>query len=315
MIKALIATLLLMSPLMTSANDFFSLSALKEADKKPLSSLQYVKATDDLLLAYRLYFPQQAQAVLIFLHGGGAHSGLSYNHIGVGLRDDFDIAVYMPDIRGHGSSEGARGDAPNKEQVWADINTIVQQARRRYPQQPIFVGGHSSGAGLALNYSSWQQGAEIDGYVFLAPYFGYKSETNHDAGKSERVQFSSVKTSKFILNTMSFGLFAGHDKAVMFNFPEQVLKNNPEIVTFNTVNMSNALTPNAPDSQLANIAQFGLWIGEEDEAFDAEKVTAFAHDNAGKANKEIKMLKDETHFSIILSGAKHIGPWLVQTSE
>ena len=318
MIKILIFTLLFMSPLVTSASDFFSLSALKSADKKPLSPLEYVKATDGLLLAYRPYFPQQAQAVLIFLHGGGAHSGLSYNHIGVGLRDDFNIAVYMPDIRGHGSSEGARGDAPNKEQVWADINTIVQQARRRYPQQPIFVGGHSSGAGLALNYSSWQQRAKIDGYVFLAPYFGYKSETNHDADKSERVEFSSVKTVKFILNTVSFGLIAGHDKAVIFHFPEQVLKNNPEIVTFNTVNMANALTPSSPDSQLADIGQFGLWIGAQDEAFDAVKVTAFAQehagkDNAGKDRHEIKMLQDENHFSIILSGAKYIGPWLVRS--
>lgn len=318
MFKTLIFTILLVSPLMTSASDFFSLSELKNADKKPLSPLQYVKATDGLFLAYRPYFPQQAQAVLIFLHGGGAHSGLSYNHIGVGLRDDFDIAVYMPDIRGHGSSEGARGDAPNKEQVWADINTIVQQARRRYPQQPIFVGGHSSGAGLALNYSSWQQRAEIDGYVFLAPYFGYKSETNHDLDTSNRVEFSSVKTAKFILNTVSFGLLDGHDKAVIFHFPEQVLINNPEIVTFNTVNMSNALTPSAPDSQLSDIAQFGLWIGEQDEAFDAEKVTAFAQEHAGKEyvdkdRNEIKMLKNENHFSIILSGAEYIGPWLART--
>jgi len=313
MFKALVVTLLLISPLMTSASDFFSLSALKEADKKPLSPLQHVNATDDLLLAYRTYLPQQAQAVLIFLHGGGAHSGLSYNNIGVDLRDDFDIAVYMPDIRGHGSSEGARGDAPNKEQVWADINTIVQQARHRYPHHPIFVGGHSSGAGLALNYSSWPQHADVDGYVFLAPYFGYKSETNHDADKSHRVQFSSVNTAKFILNSVSFGLLAGHDKAVMFHFPEQVLKNNPKIVTFNTVNMSNALTPSAPDSQLAGIAQFGLWIGEQDEAFDAAKVTAFAQEHAGQERNEIKMVKDENHFSIILSGAKYIGPWLVQT--
>jgi len=263
------------------------------------------------LLAYRLYFPQQAQAVLIFLHGGGAHSGLSYNHIGVDLSDDFDIAVYMPDIRGHGRSEGVRGDAPNKEQVWADINTIVQQARLRYPQLPIFLGGHSSGAGLALNYSSWAQRADVAGYVFLAPYFGYKSETLHD--KREGVEFSSVNTAKFILNTMSFGLFAGHDKAVTFHFPAQVLKNNPEIVTFNTVNMANALTPSSPDSQLAAIAQFGLWIGEQDEAFDADKVTKFALEHAGKSRNEIKKLHGENHFSIILSAAKYIGPWLTAT--
>ena len=299
-------------PLSSLASDFFSLSALNEADKKPLGSLHYTKSTDDIFLAYRPYLPEKASAVFVFFHGGGAHSGLSYHHLGIDLRDNFNIAVYMPDIRGHGGSEGARGDAPNKQQVWADINTIIQQARLRYPQLPIFVGGHSSGAGLALNYSSWSERENIDGYVFLAPYFGYKSETNHDDNAANRVAFSDVNTLKFVFNSMSFGLLAGHDKAVMFNFPKQVLDKNPEIVTFNTVNMSNALTPSSPDSQLADITQFGLWIGEQDEAFDADKVTAFAQEHAGKDRHEIKMLKSENHFSIILSGAKYIGPWLAQ---
>ncbi|CED60826.1 alpha/beta hydrolase [Moritella viscosa] len=312
LLKVCLLAIAIVWPTSSVASDFFSLSALKAADKKPLASLHYIKSTDNIFLAYRPYFPTNANAVLIFFHGGGAHSGLSYNYLGIGLRDNFNIAVYMPDIRGHGSSEGARGDAPNKEQVWADINTIIQQARRRYPQQLIYVGGHSSGAGLALNYSNWSQREDIDGYVFLAPYFGYKSETNHDDANN-RVEFSDVNTLKFILNSVSFGLLAGHDKAVMFNFPEQVLKNNPEIVTFNTVNMSNALTPSEPDTQIANLTRFGLWIGERDEAFDAQKVTKFANENSTQVDNEIKILKDDTHFSIILSGAEYIGRYIQES--
>ncbi|WP_228140373.1 alpha/beta hydrolase [Moritella sp. JT01] len=312
LLKVCLLTMAMIWPTSSIASDFFSLSALKMADEKPLASLHYIKSTDNIFLAYRPYIPTNANAVLIFFHGGGAHSGLSYNHLGIGLRDNFNIAVYMPDIRGHGSSEGARGDAPNKEQVWADINTIIQQARHRYPQLPIYVGGHSSGAGLALNYSNWSQRENIDGYVFLAPYFGYKSETNLD-DENNRVAFSDVNTLKFILNSVSFGLLAGHDKAVMFNFPEQVLKNNPEIVTFNTVNMSNALTPSEPAKQIANLTRFGLWIGENDEAFDAQKVTRFADTNSTQVNNEIKLLKDDTHFSIILSGAEYIGRYIQES--
>jgi pimeloyl-ACP methyl ester carboxylesterase len=294
-----------------STNEFFSLAEIKNAPKKSLQPIDHVQASDDVSLAYRAYLPKQAQAILIFYHGAGAHSGLSYNHIGADLRDNFNIAVYMPDIRGHGGSGGNRGDTPQVEKVWLDINTMVNVARDKYPNLPLFVGGHSSGAGLALNYSSWDQRAEIDGYVFLAPYFGYRSETNYDTGENKRFEFSTVKTSDFVINSMSGGLFSGHSKAVKFNFPDSVLRDNPEIVPFNTVNMSNAVTPHSPDTQLSDIQQFGLWIGMQDEAFDPLKVTMFAQKYSGKeASKEIEIVDKENHFSIILNAASFVGPWI-----
>lgn len=293
---------------------FFSLKEIRSADKKELSSLQFIQASDETSLAFRTYIPPQAEAILIFYHGAGAHSGLSYNHIGVGLRDEFKIAVYMPDLRGHGSSGGARGDAPSEEQVWSDINTIVKHARMRHPNLPIFIGGHSGGAGLALNYSSWEQRAPVDGYVFVAPYLGFHSETNHDKDKNGGYEFTTVSTLDFVINSMSGGLFLGHSKAVKFNYPVSILEKNPEIVPFNTVNMSKSATPSSPDTQLSKLQQFGLWIGDKDEAFDPIKVTRFAKENSNiKANKEIITIEGANHFSIILEASKFIGSWITRT--
>lgn len=294
---------------------FFSLEAIKSADKKELAPLEYLQASDGTSLAFRTYLPSQPKAILIFYHGAGAHSGLSYNHIGVSLRDNFNTAVYMPDLRGHGSSGGARGDAPSDEQVWSDISVIVKHARMHSPNLPLFIGGHSGGAGLVLNYASWDQHATVDGYVFLAPYFGFRSETEHENRGQDDYRFSSVKVSDFIINTLSGGLFRGHAKAVRFNFPSEVLAEHPEIVPFNTVNMANAVTPHSPDTQFAELSQFGLWIGSEDEAFDPLKVTQFARDNsAANARKEIKIIKDADHFSVIVTAADFIGSWLTQSS-
>jgi len=293
---------------------FFSLKEIKNADKKELMPLEYIQASDDTSLAFRPYLPLQAKAVLIFYHGAGAHSGLSYNHIGVGLRDEFKIAVYMPDLRGHGGSGGKRGDAPSDEQVWLDINTMVHHARVQYPNLPLFLGGHSAGAGLVLNYSSWDQKSPIDGYVFLAPYFGFRSETSHDKDTNGGYEFSTVNVSDFVINSMSGGLFLGHSKAVKFNYPASVLEKNPEIVTFNTVNMSKSVTPYSPNTQLSELQQFGLWIGNKDEAFDPVKVTAFAKKNSNiTANKEIITIEGENHFSIILKASKFIGLWINST--
>ena len=290
---------------------FFSLKEIQSADKKALSTLEYVQASDDTSLAFRSYLPLQAKAILIFYHGAGAHSGLSYNHIGVGLRDKFEIAVYMPDLRGHGSSGGDRGDAPSDKQVWQDINTMITHARVQYPKLPIFVGGHSGGAGLTLNYGTWEQRAPIDGYVFLAPYFGFRSETSHDKDKNGGYEFSTINVSDFVINSMSGGLFFGHSKAVKFNYPASVLEEHPKIVAFNTINMSKSVTPYSPDTQLLELKQFGLWIGNKDEAFDPLKVTRFAEENSDiKANKEIIMIEGENHFSIIIGASNFIGSWI-----
>ena len=80
--------------------------------------------------------------------------------------------------------------------------------------------------------------------------------------------------------------------------------------------MSKSVTPYSPDTQLSKLQQFGLWIGNKDEAFDPEKVILFAKDNsAPKANKEIKIIEEANHFSIILDASKLMGSWITSVSQ
>lgn len=288
---------------------FFSLEEIKSSDKKYLAPIQYVQSSDNIKLAFRAYVPTYPKAILIFFHGAGAHSGLTYNHIGAGLSDTFDIAVYMPDLRGHGFSAGPRGDSPSTEQIYKDISSIIRHIRLTYPDLPLFIGGHSGGSGLTLNYSGWPKRLSIDGYVFIAPYFGYRSETDYEIKK---INFTSVKISSFVFNSISGGLLMGHSKAVKYHYPAKILKQNSKIVTFNTVNMSNALTPTSPHSQFSKLQHFGLWIGDKDEAFNPFKITEFAKQNHNKkAVASINTVKGYNHFSILLIAHELIGPWIL----
>ncbi|WP_391090385.1 alpha/beta fold hydrolase [Vibrio sp. NH-UV-68] len=294
---------------------FFSLKEIQLSEKKELAPLDFISSSDGVPLAFRTYRSKNTKAILIFYHGAGAHSGLLYNHIGVGLRDEFQMTVYIPDIRGHGSSGGARGDAPSENQVWHDITTMINHIRTLHPATPIFLGGHSAGAGLVLNYSNWEPRHAVAGYALIAPYLGFRSKTNREPD-DEEYSFSEVNVAKFVVNSITKGLLFGHSKAVEFNFPEDILEKNPEIVTFNTVVMSNAVTPNSPDIQLHQLKRFGLWIGSEDEAFDPDKVIAFVDNNTHKhADVEIGVLDGETHFSIILKATDFIGSWVLQLLE
>ncbi len=285
-------------------NHPFSFEELESAKKVLLPSVQYLEASDKIKLAYREYIPNKTEAILILYHGGGAHGTAGYQHVGNGLRNHFNIAVITPDIRGHGNSAGDRGDAPSPKQVLDDIGVFIRQFRAKYPQKALFLGGHSSGAGLILNYSSFSKKEPVRGYLFISPHLGFRSKT--EKGKNPH-PFADVKTNLFVKNAM-FGT-DGNSKAVFFNYPKSVLEMDSKLITSITVNMSNALTPTSPGDQLRELNQpLAAWIGKKDKALDANKVRLFITSN--NPESFVKIMDTEKHLSILLSVSNHIGPYI-----
>ena len=284
----------------------FSFEELESAEKVPIPTLQYLEASDNTKLAYREYVPKKITAVLLFYHGGGAHSGTAsgYEHVGNGLSDRFNIAVFTPDIRGHGDSGGERGDTPSTEQVFDDVGVFIRHIRMKYPGKALFLGGHSSGGGLALNYSNSKAREKVKRYLFLSPQLGFRSNTEKENNPNP---FATVKSNFFVENAMH-GTH-GNSKAVFFNYPKEMLKKDPKLITAITVNMANAITPTAPAMQLQALdLPLAVWVGKEDELFDAVKVTSFVKENNPKAYT--KILEREKHLSILLTASDHIGPWI-----
>jgi len=81
----------------------FSFNELQSANPVELPDPETLTASDGVTLSYRRYTPIAPRAVVLFYHGGGAHFGAGYQFLESGLKNEFDIAVYMPDIRGHGA--------------------------------------------------------------------------------------------------------------------------------------------------------------------------------------------------------------------
>ena len=145
-----------------------------------------------------------------------------------------------------------------------------------------------------------------------------------------RREFATVSILPFVLNGITGGYFLGHYKAVKFNYPNKVLEQDPGLVAFNTVNMANAITPDNPKKQMDSLLgvtqggaeeqrknrletdgaeetttpPLGLWVGGDDELFEAEKVAAFAKDGI--------VLPGEKHLGIIINAHKWMGPWIVE---
>jgi alpha-beta hydrolase superfamily lysophospholipase len=288
----------------------FSFDEIRDSATISIGLPSYINASDGIKLAYYSVPANQPAASLIFVHGGGAYSGSGYQYLARGLSEKYNVSVYLLDLRGHGNSEGPRGDAPSANQVLKDLDLFIETIQKQNTDLPLYLGGHSSGGGLILNYLTNFNDTNINGYVFLSPHFGYKSKTER---KNIKHPFTKVKTGLFVVNGMSQGKKHGNTPAVFFNYPEDIIKETPLLITSITVNMALAVTPNNPQSQFGSIGKpFGLFIGEYDELFVPEKVLNYGElpeENIKKAST-CQIIKDAKHLSILTIADQLIGDFI-----
>ena len=121
-------------------------------------------------LAAWLHLPAKPPtAVGVLVHGLGEHAG-RYQQMARWFTQA-GVALLVYDLRGHGHSSGQRGHARYRD-LLADAGAMVEQARQRFPELPLFLYGHSLGGNIALSYILQQpDGAkEVRGLVLSAPW-------------------------------------------------------------------------------------------------------------------------------------------------
>ena len=126
-------------------------------------------ARDGTRLYVRCAEPAGAKghASVLLTHGLGEHAG-RYDHVaarltGAGLR------VYSWDLRGHGRSDGARGDSPSYDALVDDRAEVWELARTGSAGGPLFLHGHSTGGQIALNFAVRHKPAAA-GLVITSPW-------------------------------------------------------------------------------------------------------------------------------------------------
>jgi lysophospholipase len=121
-----------------------------------------------LRIHWRAWLPSQSvlRGQMVVAHGVGEH-GDRYERLAEALAP-IGVATWVPDHRGHGDSEGPRGLVDRLANVVADMDTVVEVARRDSPEVPVFMFGHSMGGAVALSYALEHQD-KLAGIVLSAP--------------------------------------------------------------------------------------------------------------------------------------------------
>ncbi|MES2442302.1 MAG: lysophospholipase [Pseudomonadota bacterium] len=102
------------------------------------------------------------RAVVVLCHGFNAHGG-QYRWTAERLVEQ-GFAVYAPDLRGRGRSDGERFYVADIADYVSDLSGAIAIAKARDPGLPVFLLGHSAGGVTAAVYALDHQ-AEIDGFI------------------------------------------------------------------------------------------------------------------------------------------------------
>lgn len=126
------------------------------------------KSVDGLKLYAQVWEPEDMplKGVVCLLHGIGEHSG-RYAHVAEAFGKE-GFALFAADMRGHGKSEGLKGNAPSMEILMQDVDTLLKQAKIRYPDLPVILYGHSLGRILALHYGLKRK-PDVKGVLVTSP--------------------------------------------------------------------------------------------------------------------------------------------------
>jgi len=106
-----------------------------------------------------------SQRCVVILHGFGEHCG-RYDHIAA-FFNSRGFAVRTFDHRGHGQSDGARGDCPDSMRIVNDAEIIIRDFAHHCQHGPILFG-HSMG-GLFAARIALAANIPIDGLVLSSP--------------------------------------------------------------------------------------------------------------------------------------------------
>ncbi len=149
---------------MAASNSKFSVSTLRSTFT---GSHCLVTTSDGQTLFMRMWEPLNGTAknvAILFLHGITAHSG-AYNNILATPLARGGFTVYGLDLRGHGLSDGIRGDIPSTKRLVLDICEALAFVRKMHPKTILL--GHSVGVVMACRALAHCP-TLIDGAVFLS---------------------------------------------------------------------------------------------------------------------------------------------------
>ena len=108
----------------------------------------------------------QPDKIMLVVHGMGGH-GAYYTASLAPYLVPARTFLYALDLRGHGKSDGVRGDIVTFEHFQRDLRAAVLHLRELHPNLPLFMLAESMGTSIAINYAATAAGPARPDFLAL----------------------------------------------------------------------------------------------------------------------------------------------------
>jgi acylglycerol lipase len=268
---------------------------LREEFKKPH---YIIKTSDGMDLFLRAWEPiKKSNIAILIFHGITAYSG-PYEIMGPRF-SKIGYNVYGLDLRGHGLSDGIRGDYPSKERLILDLGETIQFIKNKHKSLILF--GHSLGvvsAIIALNNFK----EDVDGLILLSAAREVRPGVYPKMSfiKKLKIVFNSlIRPSRPVVSYQREGMLGLDDPLFNFKYTLRFMK----IFSVASATISSNLT-----------IPVILGVGENDELFSVEAARSL-FDEIPSKNKKFIVLPGAKH-AIFPDGAfKELIDWLTSNFE
>jgi acylglycerol lipase len=187
-----------------------------------LSIGYYIKSDDKTNLFFRFWQIPTPKLCVCIIHDIGEHSG-RYEEW-ANYFNDKGIAVTAIDYRGHGKASGNRGHAKSIDKIYEDIDKLIEETEKHFPNSKIILYGNGFGGTVALNYYFKRKDNHFNGLIVSSPWLKL-------ADSPLSLSLSLIKFSKFFCPILSIdnGLAANdisRDKNAVHDYENDPLVHN-----------------------------------------------------------------------------------------
>jgi len=126
-------------------------------------------------IIYRSWQVPAPQAVILLVHGLGAHSG-RWNTFSEFLSSN-NFSSYALELKGFGSTSGLKGHIESFDIYFRDILALRKIIEKENPGKKIFLAGESFGGLLSFSLALKNQ-QSFDGLILFSPAFSIKMQVS-----------------------------------------------------------------------------------------------------------------------------------------
>jgi acylglycerol lipase len=259
-----------------------------------------LNTTDDNILFVWLWEPQDQPrkntAILLF-HGITAYAGPYELLVKPLVKQGF--TVYGLDLRGHGLSDGIRGDYPSRERLVKDLCEAVSFVNARHQQ--VVLLGHSLGvlsSIIALNNCL----DKLSGAVLLSGARTVKSSTSQSIPIGQKM--------KILLNS----LISPSKSVIKYEREGQVGLNDPLFNFRYTLRFMRIMALRQMEFPKNMQIPVFVGVGDNDELFSVEEVKMLFEEVPSEV-KQFYVAKGGKHAEFQPGSWDYLGVWLDQQFE